>query len=240
MMTSVPRFEAVGSPDLRGAHSTRPGDTALARAPDSFQNPNMPCVKPERVCHWVGLGLMFGALGCGGQAADDSGPAEPLYSAPRATPTPPSASRPQRPQPAPLTQPEPAPPRARPQPAVDPVDLSRAAVENVLGANCGQCHGPALTRTQAPDGINFINDIDALVRAGLIVPLSSATSRIIVVMIEGNMPPPESGLAAVTEADIELVASYIDNPRFWADFAPPGVVDAGNETALFDAGPDAG
>jgi len=117
-------------------------------------------------------------------------------------------------------------------------DLARAAAENVLEANCGQCHGPALTQTQAQDGINFINDIDLLVQAGLIVPMSSAASRIVVVMRNGSMPPPVSGLPPVTEADIDVVASYIDNPRYWPD-PFPGDVDAGTETPLVDAGPDA-
>jgi len=109
-----------------------------------------------------------------------------------------------------------------------------------LAANCGQCHGPALTRAQAQDGINFIDNIDALVYAGLIVPLNSAASRIIVVMRDGSMPPSTSGYPLVTEADIRTVTEYIDNPRFWAEFAPPDVVDAGTETPLVDAGTDAG
>jgi mono/diheme cytochrome c family protein len=138
-----------------------------------------------------------------------------------------------------MPQPEPPPSPPRPQPDYS-ADLAQAAVENVLAANCGQCHGPALTQAQAQDGINFINDINALVRAGLIVPLSSATSRVIVVMRAGSMPPVESGLPAVTEADIEIVASYIDNLRFWPDFPLPGIVDAGTAPPLLDAGPDGG
>jgi mono/diheme cytochrome c family protein len=107
-----------------------------------------------------------------------------------------------------------------------------------LAANCGQCHGPALTQTQAQDGINFIDDIDALVEAELIVPMNSAASRIVVVMRDRSMPPRASGLFPVTEADIDVVASYIDNPRFWPDFPAPGVVDAG--APVVDADPDAG
>jgi hypothetical protein len=93
---------------------------------------------------------------------------------------------------------------------------------------------------QAQGGINFIYDIDQLVAAGLIVPLSSATSRVVVVMRNGSMPPLSSGLPPVTEADIEIVASYIDNPRFWPDSFPPAIVDAGTETPPVDAGADGG
>jgi hypothetical protein len=71
------------------------------------------------------------------------------------------------------------------------------------------------------------------------VPLSSATSRIIVVMRDGSMPPSAGGLPPVTEADLATVAQYIDIPRFWPDALPPSIVDAGAAVPLLDAGPDA-
>jgi len=186
---------------------------------------------------------MFSVLGCGGKAADDATPAEPSYSAPRATPpSPPVATAPPQPQVTPVPpRTEPPPPsREQPAPFWEEHDLAKALAENVLAANCGQCHGSALTRASALDGINFIDNIDALVYAGLIVPLNSAASRVVVVMRNGSMPPPSSGLPLVTEADIDTVVAYIDNPRFWAEVAPPDVVDAGVETPLVDAGADAG
>ena len=205
----------------------------------------MRCIKTERACRVVGLALMFSVLGCGGKAADGSEPDEPSYSAPSATPpSPPRAATPQRPQAAPVTpreQPPPPPPeQPDPDPFVEGSDLARAAAENVLAANCGHCHGPALTRTQAQDGINFIDNSDALVEAGLIVPLNSAASRVVVVMRNGSMPPSASGYPPATESDIEIVAAYIDNWRFWPGVSPPFVVDAGTETPVVDAGPDAG
>jgi mono/diheme cytochrome c family protein len=121
------------------------------------------------------------------------------------------------------------------------VDLAEAAAQNVLLANCGQCHGPSLTPVQAQGGINYINDIEKLVETGLILPLNSADSRIIVLMRNGTEPPPSSGLPRVTDADIEVVASYIDNPRFWPEVAPPVVVDAGSDVpSVADAGSDGG
>jgi mono/diheme cytochrome c family protein len=113
----------------------------------------------------------------------------------------------------------------------DPANLAKAAAENVLAANCGQCHGPALTEQQAQAGMNYINDIDKLVSTGKIIPLNSAGSRIIQRMTRGEMPPPSSGLPAVTEADINTVAQYIDNPRFW-----PGVpvADCSSKNQLTD------
>jgi hypothetical protein len=184
---------------------------------------------------------MFGALGCGGKAEDDGRPPPPLFSAPRATTTSPPA--PQRPQPEPRTQPTPpsAPPRPPPQPNPDYTSYTfQGQVENVLSANCGRCHGSALTRDQAEAGINFIDDIAQLVEAGLIVPLRSATSRIVVVMRDGSMPPPETGRIAVSEDDIETVVSFIDDPLFWPDSPPPAMVDTELDIPPVDAGADGG
>jgi serine/threonine-protein kinase len=107
------------------------------------------------------------------------------------------------------------------RPLGDEAALAKAAAENVLAANCGQCHGPALTPAQAQAGMNYIDDIDQLVATGKIVPLNSAGSRIIQRMVRGEMPPVTTG-RTVTEADINTVAQYIDNPRFWPDANPGG------------------
>ena len=121
------------------------------------------------------------------------------------------------------------------------MNLARAAAENVLQANCGQCHGSSLTPAQAQDGINYIDNIDKLVEAGLIEPLSSASSRISLVMRNGSMPPPSSGFPPITDAEVNIVAQYIDNPRFWPGVAPAPVVDAGIDVpSVVDAGADGG
>jgi serine/threonine-protein kinase len=70
--------------------------------------------------------------------------------------------------------------------------------------------------------MNYINDIDQLVETGKIVPLNSAASRIVQRMVRGEMPPVSSGLPAVTEADINTVAQFIDNPRFWPEVEAGG------------------
>ncbi|HKO93022.1 MAG TPA: hypothetical protein VJU61_17825, partial [Polyangiaceae bacterium] len=104
----------------------------------------------------------------------------------------------------------------------DEAALAKAAAENVLASNCGQCHGGQLTPQTALAGMNYIDDIDQLVTTGKIVPLNSAGSRIVQRMVRGEMPPVSSGQPAVTEADITTVSQYIDNPRFWPDVAPTG------------------
>jgi mono/diheme cytochrome c family protein len=116
----------------------------------------------------------------------------------------------------------------------DPTELAKAAAENVLAANCGQCHGPALTPQQAKAGMNYINDIDQLVATGKIVPLNSAGSRIIQRMVRGEMPPLDSNLPRVTEADINTVAQYIDNPVFWPAQTPAGDCEGQDQLVDFD------
>jgi cytochrome c553 len=109
--------------------------------------------------------------------------------------------------------------------------LARAAAENVLASRCGGCHGPALTPAQASAGMNYIDDMERLAEEGKIRPLDSANSFIIERMRDGSMPPTQSQLDKVPEADINIVAQFIDNPRVW-----PGV-EAGGESCpdqLFD------
>jgi mono/diheme cytochrome c family protein len=140
--------------------------------------------------------------------------------------------------------------RLRPMPPRrdDIADFEVDAVETVLAANCSPCHGPALG-SAGSGGISFIDGdlepgssraVDQLVEAGLIVPMSSATSRIIIVMEDGSMPPRSSGLPPVTQADIDTVRGYIDNPRYWPGAAAPSVVDAGLAAPTVDAGSDGG
>jgi serine/threonine-protein kinase len=103
----------------------------------------------------------------------------------------------------------------------DPRLAAQAAAENILRANCGQCHGPALTEDQARAGMNFIDDIDALVNtpanngAALIAPLDADGSYIIQRMRNGSMPPAESTGPRPSDQDIQTVANFIDNPNFW-------------------------
>src|SRR6185295_6025049 len=77
--------------------------------------------------------------------------------------------------------------------------------------------------------------MEALVQAGLVIPLSSATSPIVRAMRDGSMPPQSSGSPLPTEADINVVSEYIDIPLFWPGVAPPAPVDNGT-TVSIDAG----
>ncbi|MEY4546200.1 MAG: Serine/threonine-protein kinase pkn1 [Pseudomonadota bacterium] len=102
--------------------------------------------------------------------------------------------------------------------------LARGAAENILASNCGRCHGPALDSSRARAGMNYIDDMERLVQAGVIVPLSATRSRIVQRMLRGEMPPISSGLPRVTSSDIAIVSDFIDNPRFWPGAAPAAPV----------------
>jgi mono/diheme cytochrome c family protein len=114
-----------------------------------------------------------------------------------------------------------------------PADLAKAAAENILNSNCGQCHGGQLTPATAQAGMNYINDIDKLVQNGKIIPLNSAGSLIIQRMERGEMPPSTSGKPPVNEADINTVAQYIDNPVFWPNVSTPDC-SSKNQLTTFD------
>ncbi|MEY4550908.1 MAG: Serine/threonine-protein kinase pkn1, partial [Pseudomonadota bacterium] len=106
-----------------------------------------------------------------------------------------------------------------PDPAPRPSAREQAqqAAEAVLVANCSGCHGSALPLARAQGGINFIDDIDALIAAKKLTPLNSATSPLVQLLLNGEMPPPGAA-PVVSKADVELISSFIDNPRFWPDY----------------------
>jgi mono/diheme cytochrome c family protein len=117
------------------------------------------------------------------------------------------------------------------EPVDSEYDLQKAAAENILRANCGQCHGAALNDDQVRAGMNYIDDLERLIDEGKVIGGSSDTSPIIVRMRNGSMPPPSSGLPAPSEQDIRQVASFIDNPQF---FPPVNVENCDDQLITFD------
>jgi hypothetical protein len=63
--------------------------------------------------------------------------------------------------------------------------------------------------------------------------MNSANSKVIQRMVSGQMPPPGSGYPAVTKAEIDLVAAYIDNPRYWGGLPSANCQDK-NQVIDFD------
>jgi mono/diheme cytochrome c family protein len=106
-----------------------------------------------------------------------------------------------------------------PAPRLSAREQAQQAAEAVLATNCSGCHGSALPLARAQGGINFIDDIDALIAAKKLTPLNSATSPLIQLLLNGEMPPPGAA-PAVSKADVQAISSFIDNPRFWPDYVP--------------------
>jgi mono/diheme cytochrome c family protein len=120
------------------------------------------------------------------------------------------------------------------KPPLSPREQAQQAAEAVLSANCSSCHGSALPLARAQGGINFIDDIDALIAARKITPLNSATSPLIQRLVNGEMPPPGAA-PALNKADIDVISRFIDNPRFWPDYAPtPGCSPSDDALQSFD------
>ena len=122
----------------------------------------------------------------------------------------------------------------------DPYAINdESGIHRVLRIYCGSCHS-STAPVAGSGGIRFIDDFDQIVAAGLIVPLNSAASRIVQVVVLGSMPPPSSGLPRVSEADLQTIIYVIDNPRFWPGVSPPVAVDAGVALPVVDGGADGG
>lgn len=120
--------------------------------------------------------------------------------------------------------------RLSPEPAADavgpglPIVLDETAVEKIavqkmLESNCGACHGRSSTRpphtlTGKPvrDGdppIADINDIDALVQTGLIIPGWPEASRLLYLMATEEMPPMSSGMPPVEASEMRRLEKFI-------------------------------
>lgn len=110
-------------------------------------------------------------------------------------------------------------------------ELQRAAAENILRVNCGQCHGPDLTPDNTRGGMNYIDDLDELVKNDKVIPLNADGSQIIQYMRSGIMPP--SGVQPrPSDRDIDAVADFINNPLYWPEYERVDACD--NEIQTFD------
>jgi len=118
-----------------------------------------------------------------------------------------------------------------PEPEPSEAELQRAAAENVLRVNCGQCHGPDLTLDNARGGMNYIDDMDELVKNEKVFPLEAERSQIIQFMRSRIMPP--TGVQPrPSDREIDIVADYIDNPLYWPEYSRVETCD--NEIKTFD------
>ena len=101
---------------------------------------------------------------------------------------------------------------------------AKAFAENVLKAECGGCHGTQLTPATARAQMNYIDDIDQLIENDKLIPGKSADSIVIRRMRLGEMPPTNEGYDPVADAQINVIADFIDNPDYF-EFEPNVICD---------------
>jgi hypothetical protein len=85
-------------------------------------------------------------------------------------------------------------------------------IERMLNANCGECHREAPFRvpTDCYGSCVFTPiRVSDLIEVGKINPGNSETSRVMIRIEAGEMPPPQVGLS-MSEADAAWLASFID------------------------------
>lgn len=100
-----------------------------------------------------------------------------------------------------------------PELPTDPLFFLVDEAENILGALCGRCHGSQFATPQKAEGsINFIDNMEELLDAGLAIGGDSQRSIIIRLMRNGTMPPDLPNVAQPSNADTDAVAAYLDNP----------------------------
>ena len=98
-------------------------------------------------------------------------------------------------------------------------ELELRAIQQLLEDNCGVCHGRSSTRpphtlTGKPvrggdPPIADINDIEALVQTGLIIPGWPEASRLLYLMATEEMPPVSSGMPPVSAMDLRRLEKFI-------------------------------
>lgn len=93
-------------------------------------------------------------------------------------------------------------------PSLDPpLDV---AVEAILARNCARCHGPESDKPRAVRAWPDATDLAATAaNPELVVPGAPDESLLLSVVEDGEMPPPDSGLAPVTEADRAALRAWI-------------------------------
>ncbi|HKO93011.1 MAG TPA: hypothetical protein VJU61_17770 [Polyangiaceae bacterium] len=109
---------------------------------------------------------------------------------------------------------------AAPEPRDARAELVRAAALDVLAYRCSECHLSLHARQTLAEPTS-IDDLDALVASGHILPLNSSLSPLYQRSASGEMPPPGSGLPALDQAELDVLASLIDTPRFWPQLGAP-------------------
>lgn len=93
------------------------------------------------------------------------------------------------------------------------VDLNNAFVESLLQSSCGQCHGnEAASGGSCSAGMCYIEDIDALIENGKIVPGNPAESPLFrrISATDGSVMPPPGSPRPLSSFEIQQIEDFIN------------------------------
>lgn len=87
-----------------------------------------------------------------------------------------------------------------------PPSTVQAEAFAVLDAHCGSCHAGGFELGE----FGYLLDPDALVDGGLIVPGSASESTLVLRVLGGEMPPPQSNQPPPSREDLDVVSDWIN------------------------------
>lgn len=93
-----------------------------------------------------------------------------------------------------------------------PGNVALSQAQQVLVESCGSCHGAPVDAGPPAGGLPRVDDVQALIDGGFLIPCRSQASPLIFAIQSGSMPPPESGLAPMSAAQLATLTQFIDRP----------------------------
>jgi len=113
----------------------------------------------------------------------------------------------------PLPVPEPVPPKTYAEHLADvPGGASeQETLEALLDDYCGDCHGSDYDGFSERVGMNYVDDIDRLIEAGMIIPGDPADSKLVLRMVRGEMPPVGAELPPAPQELIERLSDFVQS-----------------------------
>lgn len=94
-----------------------------------------------------------------------------------------------------------------PRPALLDDGPGIAAATRLFAAKCAECHGSHLAEPKGD--IGFILDVPRLIEEHLVVPGKPDASDVFTEIVKGKMPPADSGVEAVTAAELAALRAWI-------------------------------
>lgn len=87
----------------------------------------------------------------------------------------------------------------------------RVALQQVLLDSCADCHS-LISAADAGGSLPRVDDIDALIDRGYLIPCRSQASPLVIAIQNDSMPPPGSGVPPMSAEQLSTLVSVIDSP----------------------------